>query len=191
MTQAAARDFTAALPPEAFYKTRLCRFHTAFSVCRLGGACLFAHGYEELRVPLNLYRTRPCTQFVQTGTCSDGGNCRYAHCKEDLRPSPALERAAESRQPRGVGTCAPRRGGRVPAPQPQQPTAEPLRAAGGGGQHEEASGGEAGGTRIGCALGLFGAPRPSDQLAGGQTGACSASGGTSRPQAAPGSRPLH
>lgn len=69
------------------YKTELCRFFDEQGSCKFGRSCVFAHGKEELRKPLNCHprhKTVKCKAFHGEGFCSFGPRCSFLHTKPDL-----------------------------------------------------------------------------------------------------------
>mmetsp|Transcript_1175 Transcript_1175/g.2150 ORF Transcript_1175/g.2150 Transcript_1175/m.2150 type:complete len:522 (+) Transcript_1175:91-1656(+) len=69
-------------------KTKLCRFY-ARGMCTRGGACVFAHGYDEVQPVPDLSRTKPCPVLRQTGVCQDP-NCVFAHGRDEIRRLPVF-----------------------------------------------------------------------------------------------------
>lgn len=63
------------------FKTELCR-NWVEGTCEFQTKCSFAHGVEELRLPLRLpekYKTKACRQFFEAGYCMYGGRCQFRH----------------------------------------------------------------------------------------------------------------
>lgn len=63
------------------FKTELCR-NWVEGTCEFQAKCSFAHGSEELRLPLRLpekYKTKTCRQFFEAGYCMYGGRCQFRH----------------------------------------------------------------------------------------------------------------
>ena len=79
------------------YKTKLCEQWMLEGRCRMGGACSFAHGDEELKRPTRglserelfraevMARSRMCRFWMQTGSCLNGAACLYAHGEEQFQ----------------------------------------------------------------------------------------------------------
>ncbi|CAJ0929009.1 unnamed protein product, partial [Mesorhabditis belari] len=67
------------------YKISLCAEFMATRKCRFGGACRYAHAYDELRLAKPRgkcnpkYKTRYCDKFSNTGFCKYGDRCQYIH----------------------------------------------------------------------------------------------------------------
>ncbi|XP_010890289.1 mRNA decay activator protein ZFP36 isoform X2 [Esox lucius] len=85
-------------PTSSRYKTELCRTFAESGVCKYGGKCQFAHGFDELR-DLNRhpkYKTEPCRTFHTIGFCPYGIRCHFVHNNEDdlgpARPCPQVPR---------------------------------------------------------------------------------------------------
>ncbi|KAL7067317.1 zinc finger, CCCH type domain-containing protein [Cryptosporidium serpentis] len=68
---------------DQFWKTKLCLMHSK-GTCKRGVDCRFAHGYEELRSPVNLKKTKLCP-FWLNSSCTMGITCPYAHGTTELR----------------------------------------------------------------------------------------------------------
>ncbi|XP_035628723.1 mRNA decay activator protein ZFP36L1-like isoform X3 [Oncorhynchus keta] len=79
-------------PTSSRYKTELCRTFAESGICKYGGKCQFAHGFDEMR-DLNRhprYKTEPCRTFHTIGFCPYGIRCHFVHNNEDdLGPGPA------------------------------------------------------------------------------------------------------
>ncbi|XP_029628304.1 mRNA decay activator protein ZFP36L1 isoform X2 [Salmo trutta] len=79
-------------PTSSRYKTELCRTFAESGICKYGGKCQFAHGFDEIR-DLNRhpkYKTEPCRTFHTIGFCPYGIRCHFVHNNEDdLGPGPA------------------------------------------------------------------------------------------------------
>ncbi|KAL0972874.1 hypothetical protein UPYG_G00195900 [Umbra pygmaea] len=85
-------------PTSSRYKTELCRTFAESGICKYGGKCQFAHGFDELR-DLNRhpkYKTEPCRTFHTVGFCPYGIRCHFVHNNEDdlgpARPCPPVPR---------------------------------------------------------------------------------------------------
>ncbi|XP_035647561.1 mRNA decay activator protein ZFP36L1-like isoform X2 [Oncorhynchus keta] len=91
-------------PTSSRYKTELCRTFAESGICKYGGKCQFAHGFDEMR-DLNRhpkYKTEPCRTFHTIGFCPYGIRCHFVHNNEDdlgpARPGPGSQ-APRSRRP--------------------------------------------------------------------------------------------
>ncbi|XP_029528931.1 mRNA decay activator protein ZFP36L1 isoform X1 [Oncorhynchus nerka] len=72
-------------PTSSRYKTELCRTFAESGICKYGGKCQFAHGFDEMR-DLNRhpkYKTEPCRTFHTIGFCPYGIRCHFVHNNED------------------------------------------------------------------------------------------------------------
>lgn len=93
-TQVASADLTDEEREEALrkkrkeeaFKTALCDAFRRNGRCSYGEACRFAHGEQELRLPLQpkgkahpKYKTQLCDKFSQFGWCPYGPKCQFIH----------------------------------------------------------------------------------------------------------------
>ncbi|KAJ7990362.1 hypothetical protein DPEC_G00299510 [Dallia pectoralis] len=89
-------------PTSSRYKTELCRTFAESGICKYGGKCQFAHGFDELR-DLNRhpkYKTEPCRTFHTIGFCPYGIRCHFVHNNEDdLGPARACPQVPRARRP--------------------------------------------------------------------------------------------
>ncbi|MEN2496081.1 MAG: hypothetical protein MHMPM18_000647 [Marteilia pararefringens] len=85
------------------YKTTICSQFISKGHCSYGKACIFAHGYNELRYfnsenfrndnanynkklrSIKKFRTEICQPFITTGVCKYGERCMYAHSQDEVR----------------------------------------------------------------------------------------------------------
>ena len=89
------------------YKTTLCKKFSSGKICPYGDKCQFAHGSQELRMPLlqnqgqNMgmnnnsnnksqhnylnYKIVKCKNWEKDHTCKYGAHCTFAHGDADLR----------------------------------------------------------------------------------------------------------
>ena len=87
------------------YKTTLCKKFSSGKLCPYGDKCQFAHGPQELRMPLlqnqgqNMgnnsnnksqnnylnYKIVKCKNWEKDHTCKYGAHCTFAHGDADLR----------------------------------------------------------------------------------------------------------
>ncbi|KAM6958767.1 uncharacterized protein FYW47_010181 [Aplochiton taeniatus] len=119
------------------YKTELCRTFAESGICKYGGKCQFAHGFEELR-DLNRhpkYKTEPCRTFHTIGFCPYGARCHFIHNNEDDLPPPLLLFLIKDPQPQflpspdsGCSQC-----GCSPVPSPTLQQQSPASGSGCGG----------------------------------------------------------
>lgn len=58
------------------YKTVLCNKWQFTGSCPYGHKCMFAHGWDDIRVPSNV-----CKAWVESGVCMYGLKCAFAHPK--------------------------------------------------------------------------------------------------------------
>ncbi len=70
------------------YKTELCRPYQEYGHCRYGDKCQFAHGRQDMRVPLRhpRYKTEFCRTFHSQGYCPYGARCHFVHSTVEARP---------------------------------------------------------------------------------------------------------
>ncbi|XP_041732962.2 mRNA decay activator protein ZFP36-like isoform X1 [Coregonus clupeaformis] len=92
-------------PTSSRYKTELCRTFAESGICKYGGKCQFAHGFDEIR-DLNRhpkYKTEPCRTFHTIGFCPYGIRCHFVHNNEDdlgpARPGPGPQAPHTRRLP--------------------------------------------------------------------------------------------
>lgn len=74
------------------YKTELCRPFQEYGSCRYGDKCQFAHGKEDLRIPIRhpKYKTEYCRTYHSQGYCPYGARCHFVHSTIEARPLPPL-----------------------------------------------------------------------------------------------------
>uniref|UniRef100_A0A0N5ASE8 Zinc finger protein n=1 Tax=Syphacia muris TaxID=451379 RepID=A0A0N5ASE8_9BILA len=65
------------------YKTVMCKGWLEMGGCSFGENCRFAHGEEELRIPIDnpKYKTKLCDKYTKTGVCPYGDRCLFIHPK--------------------------------------------------------------------------------------------------------------
>ena len=64
------------------FRTELCKFYEINGRCKLGEACIFAHGKENLRenqCKKSGYKKRLCLNFFDKGLCMYGNRCQFSH----------------------------------------------------------------------------------------------------------------
>ena len=70
------------------YKTELCRPFQEYGHCRYSDKCQFAHGKQDLRIPVRhpKYKTEFCRTFHSQGYCPYGARCHFVHSTVEARP---------------------------------------------------------------------------------------------------------
>eukprot|EP00923_Selenidium_pygospionis_P011968 GHVN01020439.1.p1 GENE.GHVN01020439.1~~GHVN01020439.1.p1 ORF type:complete len:1128 (-),score=164.11 GHVN01020439.1:348-3731(-) len=75
-------------PKPDLSRTKLCPDLNKGGSCTKGGACRFAHQFEDLRATNAFYKTKLCKWWFK-GDCPSGVTCRHAHGQQELRePNP-------------------------------------------------------------------------------------------------------
>merc|ERR1712025_1231774 len=71
-------------------KKKLCNYHEAGNPCPRGETCFFAHGPEQIGMPIvekppgrGGFKTKLCT-FFEVGNCPRGSSCTYAHGPHEI-----------------------------------------------------------------------------------------------------------